>query len=456
MNGAGWRSFFSRPAVKAVCWMVPAAGYLGFVLATLPLVPFHPDESTYMYMSGDLDRIFASGPVSICWRAAGAADPLQVERERDCPLARYAIGLARRAAGLPALMTNWDWGATWNENRINGALPPDSLLWTARIPQAVFLFLAVLLMARIGWRLGRIPGAISAALLFGFNSQVLLHARRAMAESALLFGMILVVAVVLEYRPMAAGRFRAWAAPILAGAALAVATLAKYSGLLLAPAALAGMFPAAGGSSVRRRISNGLARCGVLILVFGAVFLAFDPVLWCDPAGAVSAVVRERGRLMGEQSAALQGAAPGSLLSSSALRLLAVPYELFLAPPAFWDIPNYAAETAAAERAYLAFPLQVLTAGGILAAGFAVLGLIGLGLVMVRAVRRKADAASMVVLLWFVSVLIGILVGVPILWQRYYLPLVPAFAALAAVGVTEIVKIMDRIYRISHPLQDRP
>ena len=43
-------------------------------------------------------------------------------------------------------------------------------------------------------------GAVTAALMFGLNSQILLHGRRAMSEAGLLFGMILVVAVLLEQR----------------------------------------------------------------------------------------------------------------------------------------------------------------------------------------------------------------------------------------------------------------
>jgi 4-amino-4-deoxy-L-arabinose transferase-like glycosyltransferase len=442
-----------RRAVRllpAAFWLVAAVPYLGFLLATLPAVPFHPDESTYIYMSFDLDRILADGPLSVCWRASSAGDPLQAERERDCPLARYAIAIGRRTGGRPALAAKWDWSATWTENQIRGALPSDALLLAARIPQAILLFLAVLLMARIGWRLGRGTGAVSAALLFGLNSQVLLHARRAMAESALLFGMILVAAVVLEFRGARAARQRTAAAPLSAGAALAVAALAKYSGLLMAPVALAGMFlvPQAEREGLpegpRRRFLTGLLRGGVMVLAFGAVFLALNPVFWCDPAGAAAGAVSERNRLLGEQVAALKIAAPGSVLAAPGLRMLAVPYELFIAPPAFWDIPNYAAQTAAAERAYLSLPIHALTAGGILAALFAVLSLAGAALAIVRAVRKK-DPDVLLLLVWGASVLGGIWIGVPILWQRYYLPLIPVCCLFAALALGEIRDRMNGI-----------
>ncbi len=434
----------ARRAPFSFRWMViPAAGllasgYLYFLLATLPSVPFHPDEATYIYMSRDLDRIASLGPLSVCWRAEKKADPLQTERERDCPLARYAIGIARGMAGLPATISNWDWSADWDQNLRQGAVPTDELLWIARIPQALLLFAAVLLMARIGWKLGGGAGAIAAALLFGLNSQVLLHARRAMSESALLFGTILTIAVLLEQKPGSSRGMRRIGFPLLAGAALAIAASAKYSGLLLAPVVLAGMFFLTGESSPRKIFLRGAARCGVMALGFLAVFLVLNPVFWCDPAGTLSAVIAERQRLMGEQLAALQSAGPGGVLGTPGLRLLAVPYELFIAPLAFWEIPNYAAQTAASEQAYLSQPINALTNAGLLSVLFAVLLFTGLIISILRVLRKQTDFGWIILWIWLASVLAGILAGIPILWQRYYLPLIPVCVAFSAGAIGAI------------------
>jgi 4-amino-4-deoxy-L-arabinose transferase-like glycosyltransferase len=449
VNGVVERGVFQRRRGAIFLGGILAAVYLVFLFVTLPSVPFHPDEATYIYMSRDLDRILQSGPLSVCWRSIGGSDPLQTERQRDCPLARYDIGLARIAAGRPATDSNWDWDADWEENQNRGAVPSDSLLLLARIPQTLLLFLTILLTARIGWKLGGGTGALAAALLFGLNSQVLLHARRAMSESALLFGMALTVAILLEQQRDAGRRVRLPGVPLLTGAALAVAALAKYSGLLLAPVALAGMFLYAGESSPRKAIRDGLVRCGAMLLAFFVVFLVFNPVFWCNPFGTLSAVVAERQRLLGHQVTTLQTAAPSLVLPSLTRRLLGIFYELFFAPPAVWDVPNYAATTAAAERSYLASPLNTLTAGGIFGAASVVLVVGGLILAVVRMVERKNTAAWAIVLVWAGSVLVGILAGVPILWQRYYLPLIPVCAVLASITVAEGRREIDRIYRIS-------
>lgn len=434
------RDVLSGRRLRIITFVCLAVGYLIFLPITLPSVPFHPDEATYIYMSRDLDRILADGPLSLCWRRGGGADPLQIERERDCPLTRYAIGLARLAGGLPATDANWNWSLDWDRNLEQGAVPSDRLLLWARIPEALFLFVSVLLLARIGGRLGGGVGAVTAALLYGMNSQILLHARRAMSEAGLLFGMILVVAVLLERRDAAGPWFRNVIRPSLAGAALAIAVTAKHSGLLMAPVAVLGLFIVDPESSPRKTLGSGLLRTGVLSLSFLVFFLAANPFYWCDPPGTLSAVAAERQRLMAEQIQTLHLASRAAALDSLPARLLAPVYEWLVAPPAFWDVPNFSAATAAAEAAYASQPLHILTglpAGGML---FAVAAFAGLGGAAAGLIRRRLDGARFVALAWFVCSFVGIVVVVPILWQRYYLPLIPAGAALSAAAIGDIVR----------------
>ncbi len=439
-----------NPSIRILRILACAAAavlYLVFLLATLPLLPFHPDEATYIYMSRDLDRILVNGPLSVCWRPGGDSDPLQVERERDCPLTRYAIGLARLAGGLPATDANWNWKMGWQQNLEQGAVPSDELLLLSRIPEVLLLFLSVLLMARIGARLGGGVGAVSAALIFGFNSQILLHGRRAMSEAGLLFGMILMIAVLLEQRKNAGPLFRDMVRPLMAGAALAVAVSAKHSGLLMAPVAVVGMFCIDPESSRWKTLQHGALRTGVMILAFLVLFLAFNPVYWCDPLGTLSAVVAERQRLMGEQIQAMRTASRMAVLDSLPIRLLAPYYEWIIAPLAFWDIPNYSGITAAAEKAYLAQPLNTLTAGQIGNLLSTVLGFLGLGWVVARSVPRGGDTSWVIAPVWFISIFFGIVAGVTILWQRYYLPIIPAGAALSAGAVAAIVRKISQLAR---------
>jgi hypothetical protein len=148
--------------------------------------------------------------------------------------------------------------------------------------------------------------------------------------------------------------------------------------------------------------------------------------------------VAERQRLMGEQIQAMRSAAPAAVLDSIPARLMAPLYEWFFAPLAFWDIPNYASVTAAAEKAYLALPLHTLTAGQAGSLLSAVLTFFGLGWVVARFAARRTDTDWLIAPIWFLVVFFGIAAGVPILWQRYYLPLIPAAAALSAGSIGAI------------------
>ncbi len=434
-------SLRKRIAFRHLFWIVFSGIYLVWLLAALRQVPFHPDEATWIYMSRDLDRALAAGPASLCWQPGLTGDPLQVERERAAPLTRDLIGAIRMIAGFPATGVDWNWSSSWEVNFNSGAMPSEDLLFLARLPQAFLLFFAVLLAARIGWRMGGCAGAIAAALLFGLNSQVLLHGRRAMSESALMFGMVLTVTLILEVKASSGRVRRMIAAPVLVGTALALAISAKLSGLLVVPVAIAGIiamerefYP------LRAVILRILVRLAVMTLAFLIIFLLLNPLYWCHPAAALTAVAGSRDDLLGAQLNALRMSAPGIVLDSLWLRFAAVFYEPFLAPLAFWDIPNYAAATGAAERAYLSNPIQSLTSGGIIPVLWMILIVVGMAVGIADLSKPGFRGRSVVLWVWFLGVLGGILLEIPILWQRYYLPLIPVLGVWGGLGASAIIR----------------
>jgi hypothetical protein len=66
--------------------------------------------------------------------------------------------------------------------------------------------------------------------------------------------------------------------------------------------------------------------------------------------------------------------------------------------------------------------------------------LCGLALAILRGALRGGDGRLRILVVWFLSVLGGILVGVPILWQRYYFPLIPVCVALSAAAIAAFWK----------------
>src|SRR6185503_16409408 len=160
--GAVTRSGLGR-AVLLVLWVAAAA----FVVWGAPRVPFHPDESTYLYMSQDFDRLIYQGPGAVTWPTAD--QPADVLRYRllDAPMVHYLVGLGRSLAGLPALPHDWNWSANWDENARAGALPSPAQLAAGRFPGALLMALSLGLVYAVGARLNGPATGLMAVLLYG-------------------------------------------------------------------------------------------------------------------------------------------------------------------------------------------------------------------------------------------------------------------------------------------------
>ena len=80
---------------------------LGFYIWGINLVPFHPDERTYLFMSSDFDQLIHD-PFSMAWKPDNESDQRQRYRELDAPLTRYMLGLGRSLFSIPAPKVDWD------------------------------------------------------------------------------------------------------------------------------------------------------------------------------------------------------------------------------------------------------------------------------------------------------------------------------------------------------------
>ena len=169
-------------------------------------IPFHPDESTQLAMSADFETLLKQ-PGLLIWNSSQPAESPQTYRLLDAPLTRYLLGFGRALASLPPPSGFWDWSKDWQANLDQGAYPDIRTLLAGRLAIS-FLFPFSLLFLYLSARGigGRIAG-YSAIILLGLNALVLLHARRAMAEGPLLFGITAVMASWLDCSaPSVAGR----------------------------------------------------------------------------------------------------------------------------------------------------------------------------------------------------------------------------------------------------------
>jgi hypothetical protein len=404
-----------------------------FALWGVDQLPFHPDESSYLYMSSDFGHLL-SDPFSLVWTPDQTIDNRAHMRLVDAPLTRYLLGLGRNLAGLTALPADWDWSKTWEQNQAAGALPDPRLLLAGRMTLTLLLPVSLLLIYKIGSRMHGTFTGLLAALLLGLNALVLLHDRRAMAEAALTFGVLFALWSFL------AGKRQPW----LVGLGLAVAFNAKHTGLILLPVGLlAVVLPDTGRLPVKNLAWQRLViDLGQLLVVFGLVTWLLNPFLWRQPVQAVQAAIVERQELQKRQQADLKRLTPDVALNSPSQRLAALLANLYFNPPAFAEAGNYSGQTQAAEQAYMANPVHNLLRGLLGGSLMFALNLIGMALACLRLNRALPAQQRMLALLLLstLALALGIFWLVPLPWQRYVIPLVPLSCLWSAYAVSSFGK----------------
>ena len=288
---------FSHLAI--ILWL----GFSIWLLSNLQAIPFHPDESTQIFMSSDFAGFFAD-PAKLIYN--GEKDDLrQHYRLVDAPLTRYLIGLGRRLANLPGLAADWNWSFTWEQNQAAGALPDARLLLVARLSTAILAPLSLLLAYRIGKKLAGETCGLVTMILLGSNALFLLHTRRAMAESGLVLGVLFVLWCLTLAQEK----------PWLAGVALALAINAKQSALALLPVVMIAVCLIPGEVPGRfRKITQNLAW---MLATLGVITLALNPFLWGRPVAAAQTALGERQLLVKRQVDMIRSISPEQVLDDS-------------------------------------------------------------------------------------------------------------------------------------------
>ncbi len=189
----------SKPNTSLFGFFVVLALYSVWYLSGVASVPFHPDESTYLFMSNEL-TVSLQNPGSQAWQSQ-PVDPLRQQyRLLNPPLIHHILAIGRWIAGQPALNADWDWRLSWDENVSAGALPSQGLLMAGRMAAAALLPVSLLLMFLSVRRISGDFAAWVAVGLLATNALVLLHTRRAMTEGPMLFGLMLCMWVFTKMR----------------------------------------------------------------------------------------------------------------------------------------------------------------------------------------------------------------------------------------------------------------
>ena len=263
-----------------------------FYVSGISRVTFQPDESQWIGTSAVFEAYFSGDFDSPLWQ-------MSYWTTTQPPLARYVIGLGRRAGGLDTADLNapWDWQQDVQTNTAAGRMPSAQLLWWSRLPMALLEALSVLigfvLLKRTG---GRTPAYlwVGLALLSSYLPQML---GRAMGESTLLAcvtGCVWLSARLL--RNSAEKPQPLYLDFLFLGILIGLAESAKLNGL----AVLAAGFALVLIISLRLKLDRalklrfGLISALILILASQFTFLALNPFLWRDPFTRTGMLFRDR------------------------------------------------------------------------------------------------------------------------------------------------------------------
>lgn len=417
--------------------LVALLGYALFALWGVSQVPFHPDESSLLFQSRDLEAYF-SDPLALAWHPELPMDAELRYRALNPPLPKYVLGLGRLLAGYSAeaVSVDWDWSQDWQANLSRGALPAQPLLIGARLASTLLLPFALLLTYLSGRRVAGATGGTLAAALLGFNALFLLHGRRAMMEGALFFGLCLAIWAYLQ----------ADRKPWLAGLGVGLAVSAKHSLLPMLPVGLIAVLWA---DKPIKGIGGRLAGLAQYLGVAAVLVLVLTPFIWRSPYSAVRVVFEERESLVDEQiqTQYLAEYAAVELPMSASDRLAAFIGQLFISPAQYAEAANYRADLELQVAQYERVPahnwLRGWTVGGLML-GLSLLGASGAA-VSLRRLSGPPRRATALLLLATGAVALALLIAVPFPFQRYYLPMLPLICLWAGSALSQLAGLSKRL-----------
>jgi 4-amino-4-deoxy-L-arabinose transferase-like glycosyltransferase len=410
---------------------------LGFYIWGINLVPFHPDESTYLFMSSDFDQLIHD-PFSMAWKPDNESDQRQRYRELDAPLTRYMLGLGRSLFSIPAPKVDWDWSKTWQQNQQAGAVPGNDLLFAGRLAVSLLFPISLILIYFTGKEVGNRATGLLAVLLLSSNALILLHTRRAMAEGPLIFGIILSIWSFIQ------GDRRPW----MAGLAVAFALCTKQSALAMLPVGMlaVGWVQTSKPYWIRKSAINIVQYLSVFILLT----LALNPLYWSNPINAIQASWQARNELLGRQTKDTLALAPEQILQTPGKRTAVLVANLFIVPPSFAEVGNYMEETSISEARYLSIPGNDLGRGIVEGGVLLFLSLVGILISVLQILKSEYRHKRSLFLLMIATVFqaVALLIAVPLSWQRYVIPLIPLICLWIAYGATIVLESFKELIAI--------
>lgn len=436
-------NFFSKIFIKnyspktIIVQIIPILVFLAwsiFFFKGIASVPFHPDETTQIFMSSDFDKIVTGNVKELFYNENDTDNSMQNYRLLDSPVTRYMIGIGRFLTNSPKLEIDWNWSGSWNENK--SALPNVKLLNISRLSIAIFLPVTILFYYLINKKLFGFPISALSTFLLMTNSIILLHTRRAMAESGLLF-FIEISLFALLFIP---NKYL-----FLTAIPIAFGLNTKQS---LLPLFVIGFVYIAYKAKSNKKTM--VLQSTLFILLIGSIFYFLNPVIWERPITGISDMLSKRSALTTNQVNGIALDTPNFILQNPIDRFVGIFGQLFVVEPAIQDIANY--ETGL-ENEIIKYNKNILHSGFgrniLMGSLIFIFFCIGVFCEYSNNNLQKFLVFSMMILL-----IIEILIFFPIPFQRYYVPLIPFSMVYISSGIINSFKYLigiGRNLKINHP-----
>jgi hypothetical protein len=184
------------------------------------------------------------------------------------------------------------------------------------------------------------------------------------------------------------------------------------------------------------------------LIGFVLLTVLLNPFLWRNPIAAAQEAVIQRQNILNRQLVDFRKISPAQVLETPAERAAVTLAQLFIAPPIFSEVGNYRLQTTKAEFEYLSTPGNNFWRNS-LSAGIT-LGLTLLGIIAAFRVSSSRDFNQrrilILFLLSFLVMVMGIILMIPLAWQRYSVPLIPFVSIFASLGLVWGIKNSRRIF----------
>ncbi|MCU0514196.1 MAG: glycosyltransferase family 39 protein [Anaerolineae bacterium] len=416
-----------------------------YVLAGVALVPLHGDEATVIYTARDVYFITGGDLARVRYQAAPASIAPEAATEQELrllngTLTRYLFGLAALAAGFGRddINDQWDWCCDLAYNTQNGHVPAPDLLRLTRTVAALLFAASSGVLFLLARRIAGRPVAYLAALYYTLNPALLLNGRRAMMESALLLGTLLLLLAAVGLlaalpRPRPA---RFLALGLAAGLALAAKHTAVFSILPVFISIGAALLHA-----IRRawwarqplplRPLLWLLAAGLVAL---ATFYVLNPAWWGDPLTRAVQVLGLRQSLLAGQTAAFGGYETAAAQAAGFLR------QVFIVLPQYYEVSAWQDFIGPQIAAYEASPWRGVSLGGSVPGGIIIAALMAVGAIWLLRQRSVPPAVRGLLMVYGAVLLPATFILTPLEWQRYYLPAYPVVALFGAMGTLALLR----------------